>query len=174
MFAARSKDSPPWWLDVAFGAAAGALGTWAMAPTMKAIEGLQSPDDKERERDAEYEENAPTKAARKLAEPLGVQIDHPKAAGQVVHWAYGTSWGIAYALLTRRFGSIPLLSGVVLGVGLWAIGDELLVPALRLAPKLRAFPATTHVKSLGGHVAYGAGVDATHRLLTAASRQLLR
>ncbi len=90
-----------------------------------------------------------------------------------MHWAYGTFWGMGHALFSRRFGSIPLLSGVVLGVGLWAIGDEILVPALRLAPKAKKFPATTHAKTLGGHVAYGAGVDTAFRVLGAAARPLL-
>jgi hypothetical protein len=161
------------WLDLLFGAAAGALGTWAMNPTMSAIEKLQSPTDRRREDDADYEEDAPTKAAREVARPLGVRLENPEAAGQVVHWAYGTLWGVGYALIARRFGSIPLLSGIVLGVGLWAIGDELLVPALRLAPKAKKFPVTTHVKSLGGHVAYGAGLDTAFRLLGTAARPLI-
>jgi hypothetical protein len=172
MFGSRRTESPLW-LDLLFGATAGALGTLAMTPVMGAIEKLQSPSDKRREDEADYEEDAPTKAAREVARPLGVRLENPEAAGQVVHWAYGTLWGVGYALIARRFGSIPLLSGVVLGVALWAIGDELLVPALRLAPKATQFPATTHVKSLGGHVAYGAGLDTAFRLLGTAARPLI-
>jgi hypothetical protein len=169
----RRRAESPLWLDLLFGAVAGALGTLAMAPAMSAIEKLQSPSDKRREDEAHDEENAPTKAAREIAKPLGVRFENPEAAGQVVHYAYGTMWGIAYALIARRFGSIPLLSGIVLGVGLWAIGDELLVPALRLAPKATEFPATTHAKALGGHLAYGAGVDTAFRLLGSAARPLI-
>ena len=169
----RRRAESPLWLDLLFGAAAGALGTLAMGPVMSGIEKLQSPSDRRREDEAEYEENAPTKAAREVARPLGVRLENPEAAGMLVHYAYGTMWGIAHALIARRFGSIPLLSGVVLGVGLWAIGDELLVPALRLAPKGTEFPATTHVKALGGHLAYGAGVDTAFRLLGTAARPLI-
>ena len=172
MFGRRRAESPLW-LDLLFGAVSGALGTLAMAPAMSAIEKLQSPRDRRREHEADYEENAPTKAAREVARPLGVRLENPEAAGQVVHWAYGTLWGVGYALVARRFGGIPLLSGIVLGVGLWAIGDELLVPALRLAPKATEFPATTHLKAFGGHVAYGAGLDAAFRLLGTAARPLL-
>ena len=169
----RRRAKSPLWLDLMFGAAAGALGALVMSPAMSAIEKLQSPSDKRREDEADYEENAPTKAAREMARPLGVRFENPDAAGMAVHYAYGTMWGIAYALITRRFGSIPLLSGIVLGVGLWAIGDEILVPALRLAPKATAFPVTTHVKALGGHVAYGAGLDTAFRLLGTAARPLI-
>jgi hypothetical protein len=169
----KRRAESPLWLDVLFGAAAGALGTLAMAPVMGAIEKLQSPSDRRREDEADYEDNAPTKAAREVARPLGVRLENPEAAGTAVHYAYGTMWGIAHALIARRFGSIPLLSGIVLGVGLWAIGDEILVPALRLAPKATAYPATTHVKALGGHVAYGAGLDTAFRLLGTAARPLI-
>ena len=172
MFGKRRAESPLW-LDLLFGAAAGALGTLAMSPVMSAIGKLQSPTDRRREDEAGYEENAPTKAAQAVSRPLGVRLENPEAAGTVVHYAYGTAWGIGYALITRRFGSIPLLSGIVLGVALWAIGDEILVPALRLAPKATAYPATTHVKALGGHVAYGAGLDTAFRLLGTAARPLI-
>jgi hypothetical protein len=169
----RRRAESPLWLDLLFGAAAGALGTLTMTPVMTAIGKLQSPSDKRREDEAGYEENPPTKAAEAVSRPLGVRLENPEAAGTVVHYAYGTMWGIAHALIARRFGSIPLLSGIVLGVGLWAIGDELLVPALRLAPKATEFPATTHAKALGGHVAYGAGLDTAFRLLGSVARPLI-
>lgn len=170
MLLRRRRHETPLWLDVVFGAVAGALGTSAMNNVVGVIESLQPSSDTKHEHETEYDEDPTERVARKVAEPLGLELGDRETAGQVVHWAYGTLWGVGYALIARRFGTIPLLSGVVLGVGLWAIGDETLIPALRLGPKSREFPATTHLKTLGGHVAYGAGVDTVHRLLGSAAR----
>jgi hypothetical protein len=172
----RPAATTPLWLDILIGVAAGAAGTGLMNRTMSALTQVQPAQDKQIEREKQLDGASTEKAAEAITEPLGLELrdrQQRKRAGNAVHWAYGMAWGAGYALITRRFGSIPLLSGVVLGTGLWAIGDEILVPALGLAPKAGEFPVTTHAKALGGHLAYGAGVDATYRLLETATRQLV-
>jgi hypothetical protein len=172
MFRRRRAESPLW-LDLLFGAAAGVIGTLTMSPARNAIARFQSQEDQVREVEVSYPDKSPARAAKKLAEPLGVELEDPKRAGHVISWTYGTLWGVAYALITRRRGWLPLLGGWALGTGLWAIGDEILVPALRLAPGPKKFPLSTHAKALGCHLAYGSGVDLGLRTLRAVSRAAL-
>ena len=156
------------------GAAAGAIGTSCMTPARNAIARFQSEDDQRREVEASFEDKSPARAAKKLAEPLGIELEDPKRAGHVISWTYGTLWGVAYALISRRSGSaLPLVGGLALGTALWLVGDEMFVPALRLAPGPTRFPVSTHAKALGCHLAYGSGVDVGLRTLRGASRALL-
>ncbi len=170
----RRRRETPLWVDLLLGAAAGAIGTFSMSPARNAIARFQPQEDKQREIDVSYPDKSPARAAKKLAEPLGIELEDPKLAGHIISWTYGTLWGAGYALLSRRFRAIPFLGGVLLGTGLWAIGDEILVPALRLAPGPKKFPVTTHAKALGCHLAYGTGVDLGLRALRTASRAVLR
>ena len=169
----RRRRESPLWIDLLLGVAAGALGTSWMTPARNVIARFQSEDDQRRELDVSYPEKSPARAAKKLTEPLGIELEDPKKAGHVISWTYGMLWGAAYALFSRRTRGLPLLGGWVLGATLWAIGDEILVPALRLAPGPRRFPLSTHVKALGCHLAYGSGVDLGVRTLRAALRAIL-
>ena len=174
MLLRRRRRETPLWVDLLLGAAAGALGTFTMSPARNAIARFQSEEDQRREVEASYSDKSPARAAKKLAEPLGIELRDPKRAGHVISWTYGTLWGVAYALISRRNQApLPLLGGLALGAGLWAIGDEIFVPALRLAPGPTRFPVSTHAKALGCHLAYGSGVDLGLRTLRAASRAFL-
>jgi hypothetical protein len=163
----RRRREAPLWVDLLIGAAAGALGTSWMSPARSVMVRFQSEADQRREREVSYPDKSPARAAKKLAEPLGIELEDPKTAGHVISWTYGMLWGAGYALLSRGTKGLPLLGGVALGATLWAIGDEIMVPALRLAPGPKKFPLSTHVNALGCHLAYGSGVDLGVRMLRA-------
>lgn len=162
----RKAKQTPLALDVLSGAAAGALGTYLMGSAMQAAQKLQPEHHQEAEQDASWDENATIKTAKRVTEPLGVKIPEEKQglAGNIVHWAYGISWGIGLALASRfLFKRRPWARGLVFGSALWLVGDELLVPALKLAPKAGAFPPSTHAKGLVAHLAYGLTADGVLR-----------
>lgn len=163
----RSKEKRPLWLDLSFGAAAGAIGTWLMSPAMKASSRLQPETHRRRESMRSYNENATVKAATHLTQRAGVELskEQQQKAGMAIHWTYGVSCGAGYALLARRLGRIPVLSGPAFGAALWAVGDEALVPMLGLAPQPQRLPLSTHAKAFGARLAYGAGVEAAMRSL---------
>lgn len=165
MFGRRKQ--PSLMLDVLVGAAAGAAGTWLMSPAMQGISKLQDETSRKQEEAASFEENATVKTAKRLAKPLGVELrgKRKQKAGMAVHWAYGTLWGAAYALMLRRNPGRAGISGLALGAFLWFFGDEVMVPALKLAPGPEKMPFFSHVKALGAHLAYGAGADAALRTL---------
>ncbi len=66
--------------------------------------------------------------------------------------------------------------GFVLGVGLWAMGDEVTVPVLGLSDGPTAYPLSVHIHSFGTHLAYGAAtavvMQALERITVAVSSRI--
>ena len=113
----RRRRETSLWLDLLLGAAAGALGTSWMTPARNTIARFQSEEDQRREVAGSYPDKSPARAAKKLTEPLGIELEDPKKAGHVISWTYGMLWGAAYALFSRRIKGLPLLGG-------WALGGK--------------------------------------------------
>lgn len=97
-------------------------------------------------------------------EPSG-KMKHRLSQG--VHWVYGlTVAGLYGAARTRARRDRPDISGgLIFGLGLWAVGDELLVPLLGLSDAPTEFPASFHAQALAGHLAFGAATAAAAHLL---------
>jgi len=116
-------------------------------------------------------EDATMKAAGKLAELVGARLsyDQKKKLGPVVHYGFGTLQGAAYGAAMELFGVrggfAPALS---LGVGLFALADELAVPALGLSGRPGEYPLSAHLYGLASHLVYGISTEAARRGLRAA------
>lgn len=153
--------------DALAGAASGLVASWAMTRAMPILSRLQTARGREKERRAAAGgEGATVATARKAAHLVGRELPpgSEARAGNAVHSAYGAAWGAAWALLRRRAGRLGPLAGVAFGAALWAVSDELLVSALRLAPPPWRYPPSTHVRGLAAHLVYGAATDAGARL----------
>jgi hypothetical protein len=111
--------------------------------------------------------NSPADVADKLKRRAGqgkLRHTHRRAANQGMHWLYGVSWGIPYAIVTARSDVAPEVSGPIFGVLVWgaALAHQ---PALGLAD----VPWKRSLQSLGSealvHAAYGIGAGGTLRWL---------
>ncbi len=92
--------------------------------------------------------------------PEGAQGIEP-ALNSVMHWLYGTSWGVLFGLTAagRRPGA-----GVVFGLVVW--GASLVhLPAMKLAPPVWETDAKQIVPDLGFHILYGTATAAAYRAL---------
>lgn len=78
---------------------------------------------------------------------------HGKAAGEAVHFTYGTLWGALFGIVFASTRSRKWATG--LGLGLWAIGPATLVPAMKLMPPLHRYPAHRTALLIAGHLVYG-------------------
>lgn len=160
------------------GAAGGLVGLVVMGWVMKASQRvLPKPSEEEPEDEGaengesisvvgkHYRDGEPATAA------LG-RLFYSRVAGHVpakkteerlsnaVHWSYGLGVATLYAAL--KPARLPgWQSGLLFGLGLWAVGDELMVPLLGLSKGPQAHPLSTHASALLGHLAYGAAVGAT-------------
>ena len=144
------------------GAAAGAIGTWVMDRVTTAMAERQSPDDAARERAAwpngkPSVENLVDIGAARVG--LTLKPEARERLIQLTHYGLGVAPGAVYALLRHR---VPLLGagrGMIYGLLLFAVNDEFLNTALGLSGPPDAYPASSHLRGLVGHVALGVTTD---------------
>jgi hypothetical protein len=90
---------------------------------------------------------------------------HRRAAGQAMHWLYGTGWGIPYGIVAVGGPAAPEASGPVFGLLVWSAGLAAL-PALGVAqPPWKRAPASLASEALS-HLVYGLGAGAAVRSLS--------
>jgi uncharacterized membrane protein YagU involved in acid resistance len=82
----------------------------------------------------------------------------------------GLSWAPVYVVLRRLIGVGPLAAGLATGLALWAGFDEGLVPALGFSASNRAYPLSTHLRGLVGHLVYGLTIMASVEAVRLADR----
>ena len=82
----------------------------------------------------------------------------------VVHWSYGTAWGVAFAIVQRSLGVPVIPAAAGFGTFVWA-SDYAVLPAMKIYKPAWKYPASTLAVDLVRHLAYGAGVAGAHALL---------
>lgn len=138
------------------------LGTGAAYAASKVMDRVttaymeqQSDSSKQREKELQ-EEPSYTKAAEKLGELRGIDMDEDRAQqlGERLHLGLGLSGGLAAGFLAAR-GMNPIGAGLLTGLGMWLFVDEGANAILGLTPPATAYPRETHIRGLLGHLAYG-------------------
>lgn len=117
-------------------------------------------------------EDATMKAADLLAcEILGRDLSHreKQQAGPFVHYGFGATMGGVYGLLSEYFPRARAGFGLLFGAALFAVADEIMVPALGLSKKPSEFPLSTHANALASHFVYGMTTEAIRKGIRAAA-----
>jgi uncharacterized membrane protein YagU involved in acid resistance len=151
------------------GIVAGAVGAGVQSLFFRATAKLAPPPPKDAFRPPEPEqagENALETTARRLVEDLAQRgpLDKEQKArlGNLVHYGFGAGWGALYGLVRASYPRAWSVAGVTrFSLTVWMLGDNLLLPALRLAGPPFKYPPRTHAYAIAAHLAYGAGVAAT-------------
>jgi hypothetical protein len=149
---------------LARGLVAGAAGSFAQALFAKATrrlapappEGAFTPPEP-----AQRGEQATHTVARRTVECLMQRgpIRDKERAGAIVHYAFGAAWGGVYGVLRGSYEPVATPAGVLaFSTVVWAVSDNLLLPAFRLSAWPRAYPPESHLYAWAAHVAYGAAV----------------
>jgi hypothetical protein len=117
----------------------------------------------------EQQNEMPTQTvARRMKEQLARRgpLEHPEAAAQGVHFAFGSGWGALYGLAA---GTLPrcgtLKGGLAFGMAVWLVSDDVLLPAFQLAAWPHHYPVKTHLYAIAAHAVYGAVVASTFAAL---------
>jgi hypothetical protein len=156
--------------SVVRGAVAGAIGTLAMDLVWYARYRRDGGDsafgDWEVTRDVESWDQAPApgQMGRKLlasASGRDVPVERAAELSNVMHWAYGTTWTVAYAMLGRRR---PLWSGAAFGAAVWA-SDYVTLPLAGVYEPIWKYDLPALYKDLSAHLVFGTAADAALRLL---------
>jgi hypothetical protein len=108
--------------------------------------------------------STPADAAGKV---LGVQPRNSEGKERfatVVHWAYGTSWGLFRAVLGGRRMSRPWAP--LAHMAAVQTAAMLMLPGLEVAPPVRQWGAGAIGKEVLHHTVYAAAADAAYRALS--------
>lgn len=143
--------------DLAKGALAGAVATWAMGGVTTWLYKRQDPAARDREYEATGGETSLKRAAVQVARFTGIDLDEDRKRrlAKVIHWAFGIGAGTTYALLRRRAHWAETGQGLAFGTAFWLAVDEGLVPLLGLSEGPLAYPWQSHARGFAGHLTYG-------------------
>jgi hypothetical protein len=160
---------------VVAGLVGGLIGTIAMNEFQKAwsktAQAMQNGDHAPAQQGEQESEDATMKAARKIARIGGRELSHEqkKKAGPVVHYSFGTLQGALYGAMTELTHTPGgFLPGLIFGAALFALADEVAVPALGFSGKPSEYPASTHLHAAAAHCVYGVATEIARRGLRAA------
>jgi len=148
--------------DMVKGAVAGAVGVWMMDLVTWGMYLREDPQARQQEQAARVEgKDVAHVAAGKLARLTGTTIspEQPHPVGLIIHYALGVMPGALYGAFRSRVDRLGAGRGLVYGLGLFLVNDELLGPLLGLASGPMAYPWQAHVRGLVGHVVLGGVTD---------------
>lgn len=117
-------------------------------------------------------ESATQTVARRVVEDLAQRrpLENKEAAGELVHYAFGSGWGGMYGLYQGVCTPRSLVaSGALFGLTVWAASDNLLLPAFKLSEWPKVYPLATHAYAVAAHIIYGVTVATVYTGVTAAS-----
>jgi uncharacterized membrane protein YagU involved in acid resistance len=153
-------------VDLITGAVAGVVGVWALDRVDWTLYDRESEAAHQqliraRPHGRDPAHNLAALGARLFGRELKRQ---PNAAGISIHYGLGVGAAMAYAALRRRFPTFGLGAGTVFGALVWLLQDEGLNTVTGLAGKPQEYPATTHLRGLAAHMAFGLATELVLRL----------
>jgi hypothetical protein len=153
--------------DATRGAIAGAAATWAMDQVTTVMLAVQAPEVTKQEEAARPNgKSSVTNLVDKVEAQTGLVVP-PKQrplAEQVAHYALGAVPGALYGV-ARHIPFVRAGNGLLFGLGVFALNDELLNTKLGLASPPQAYPPETHVRGLAGHAVLGVATETGIQLL---------
>src|SRR4051812_11109196 len=136
------------------GLVAGAVGTAAMTVSSTI----------EQKRRGRATSTAPADAAMKVLGIEGFCDESAKSRfSNVVHWAYGSAWGVPRALLDAA-GLSPAAATAAHGGALWA-SEQVMLPVLGVAPPLWKWGPTEVAIDAIHHVVYAVATSVAYEAL---------
>ncbi|WP_052208178.1 DUF1440 domain-containing protein [Croceibacterium mercuriale] len=151
--------------DMLAGVAGGLAATAVVAIFMQLSRPLAGIDPAAPDATGEPRIGSPVAATRAVEEGLGRPLpdDRQEAATGLFQFAFGAALGAGYGLLARH---VPLASagrGALFGAGVFAVADEVLVPATGLSGKPADSPPVAHASALAVHLIFGLVADGVRR-----------
>ena len=162
----RPEPDAELWKGVAAGMAAGLVGTLVMTGFMglwnKTGELVNEEFEERSGRQQKEQRGEEEPSTEKVAADISQNVfqrrldnETKKAAGNVVHYGFGTAVGAIYGALTELYPALSLGRGTLYGTAVWLGADELVLPALGYAPSAEKRPVNEHVYGAAAHAVYG-------------------
>jgi hypothetical protein len=148
--------------DLAKGAAAGAAATWVMDRVDWFMVEHENPEAWRRTQRVRPNGKDPAhNMVGAMAKAVGREPPaQPHPAGIAMHYALAMSSTAVYGTMRRHIPGGVIGRGLVLGLGIFAIEDELINPALGFAAPPRRYPWQAHARGLVAHLVLGLVTEA--------------
>ena len=154
--------------EVLKGAIAGAASVWMMDRVTGYMYRNEDPKAYKQEKQAQKGgKYVAFVAADKMANAVGAKMTDKQEyiAGKSVHYLLGMMPGALYGLMRHRVKGLDKGYGLLYGLGLFILMDELVAPLAGLSSGPLAYPWQAHARGLAGHLTVGATTDAAVRVL---------
>lgn len=154
-------------VDVVKGAAAGAVGVWAMDVATWAVYRRQSLATLMQEKENRPFGKDPAHAmAERLRRLIGSEVqEEPNSLGVAIHYQLGMAPAAVYVRLRRRMPWLRAGRGSLYGALLYVVNDEIAGRVLGIMGPQRYYPWQVHIRGLIGHVVLGVVTEATLHVL---------
>lgn len=150
------------------GAIAGAVSVWMMDRVTWHMYRAEEPEAHRKEKEAQIEgKYVAHVAAGKLVDALGLDLSAKQQhhTGTGVHYFLGVAPGALYAVYRHRIKGLDAGRGLLYGLGLFIVMDEIVAPLAGLSSGPAAYPWQAHARGLAGHLTVGAVTDTIVGLL---------
>ena len=129
------------------------------------------------ERQAKEGESATVKAANRVSQSTtGAPVPEPQkeTAGEAVHYGFGALLGGLYGAASSVAPQVRTGFGTIFGTAVWAVADEIAVPAADLTKPPQQVPSSQHLYSIVSHVLFGAVLEGSRRAVEGSARAIGR
>lgn len=160
---------------ILMGAAAGAVGVWALDRIDWFMWNRESEETRDRTTAARPGGEPPAQALVSRVEGATgryLSEDRHELASDMVHYTIGIGPAIGYALLRDKLPGRGVARGAAYGAALFVAQDELLNTVTGLGGKPTDYPWTAHARGIVAHTVYGIATELTLNLFEAAVQQL--
>jgi uncharacterized membrane protein YagU involved in acid resistance len=150
------------------GVAGGLLASFLMEQFQAAWSAASEAMSSEKKRGGRKPDSTTVRAANLVTEKVTghkIPVDYKPLAGEAIHYAMGAGSAAAYGALAEVLPVVTIGDGIAFGAGLWALADELAVPAAGLSKPAKEIPLTTHFYALASHLIYGCITETVRRAL---------
>ena len=151
--------------DMLRGAAAGVIATWVLDRADWFMHDHESEASRNRTWAVrpEHKDPAHVLASRASVALGGAPIPQGHVAGLAVHYAIGIAPAMLYGVMREPVPAVTAGRGLVFGLAVALVEDEIANPALGFAAAPQRYPWQAHARSLVAHVVYGLVVEAVLR-----------
>jgi hypothetical protein len=157
---------------IGLGVAAGLAGTAVMTLFQMVEQQLHGPASSKPPTSWD-ETPAPAQVGERIARGVferPIDLERAPELTNIVHWSYGTAWGVAFAVAQRSLGIPVVPAAAGFGTLVWA-SDYAVLPSMKIYKPPWKYPASTLALDLVRHLAYGAGVAGAYALLEGVTRR---
>lgn len=150
-------------MNTAKGAAAGLIGVAAMAGVITTMRRWLLTSGQ-----LAASQTHPEKIVQRIAHIGGagdLDARTRRRLGDLIHFGYGATWGVVLARITSDRPIRIARDGLALGLGLWAFGFNVLLPAIGAHPGTWTWKRREFALTLAAHTTYGIATAAALELM---------